>query len=129
MTDIADLQRKAQAAREHVVTVGAARYTLRLPTDHEKRVAVLRARGTHEGADPASTEVILRTLLEMAVVAWEGVTCSMLAPGAAAEPATLVPGAVPLLLDAQPDVAQALAQAFIEHSAARADHAQATEKN
>lgn len=129
MTDIADLQRKANAAREFVVRVGAASYTLRLPTDHEKRLVVLRARGEQAGADPASTEVIIRALLESALVRWDGVTCAMLAPGAGPEPAELLPGAAALLLDHQPETAQALALEFIERSAQRQQHAQAAEKN
>ena len=41
-TDIADLQRKAQAARELTVPVGAASYTLRLPTRHETELELDR---------------------------------------------------------------------------------------
>jgi hypothetical protein len=129
MTDIADLQRKAQAAREFTVKVGAAAYTLRLPTEHEKRLAVLRARGALDGEDPASTEVIIRALVEAALVRWDGVTCAMLAPGAGPEPAELLPGAAALLLDNQPETAHALALEFIERSAQRQQHAQAAEKN
>ena len=129
MTDIADLQRKANAAREFVVRVGAASYTLRLPTEHETRVAALRARGTTDEADPAFSDVLVRSLLERALVAWDGVTCAMLAPGAGPEPASLVPGAAALLLDNQPEAAQALTLAFVERSAQRAQHVAQLEKN
>jgi hypothetical protein len=129
MTDIADLQRKAQAAREFQVVVGACTFTLRLPTEHEKRIAVLRARGGLDAEDPAGTEVLIRALVEAALVRWDGVTCDMLAPGAGSEPAELLPGAAALLLDNQPEAARALALEFIERSAQRQQHAQAAEKN
>lgn len=129
MTDIADLTRKALAAREFTVPVGAASFTLRLPTEHEKRVASLRARGSTTEADPAFADVVIRALLEAAVVRWSGVTADMLAPGGGTEAVDVVPGAAALLLDNQPETAQALTLAFIERSAAREQHAQELEKN
>lgn len=126
MTDIADLKRKAEAAREFVVRVGAASYTLRLPTRHEIDVAVLRSRGD---ADPALPAVLTRRLLEGAVVAWSGVTHQQLAPGAGSDTAELVPGAVALLLDNDPATAEALLEAFVTRSAERNARLEAAEKN
>lgn len=134
MTDIADLTRKALAAREFTVPVGAASFTLRLPTEHEKRVASLRARGVvkvgeRPNEDPAFNEVVLRALLEAAVVQWSGITADMLAPGGGTEAVDVVPGAAALLLDNQPETAQALTLAFIYRMADREQHAQELEKN
>lgn len=126
MTDINDLRRKAQAAREFTVTVGAASYTLRLPTRHETEVEVLRSRGDGDAALPA---VLTRRLLEAAVVGWTGVTLEQLAPGGGPAPAELVPGAAALLLDNDPQAAAALLEAFVAKAQERNDRLEAAEKN
>jgi len=129
MTDIADLQRKANAAREFQVVVGACTYTLRLPTEHERRMSALRARGPGEEPDAAFTEVMIRALLEAAVVRWHGVTCEMLATGGGPEAAELVPGAAGLLLDNQAAAARALTLAFVERLALWRQQVEELEKN
>lgn len=126
MTDIADLRRKAQAAREFSLVVGAATYTLRLPTRHEIEVEVLRSRGD---GDPALPAVLTRRLLEAAVVGWSGVTQEQLAPGAGPAPAELVPGAAALLLDNDGETAAALLEAFVAKAAERNARLEAAEKN
>jgi hypothetical protein len=129
MTDINDLVRKANAAREFTVPVGSATYTLRLPTEHEKNMASLRARGPGAAADPAFPALLIRKLLEQSIVAWSGVTCEMLAPGGGAEVAELVPGAAALLLDADPATAQALQDAFVARTMERQRHVEEQQKN
>lgn len=129
MTDIADLKRKAEAAREFTVTVGAASYTLRLPTQHEKEVQALRAAGGGVASDPALGAVLLRRLLEAAVVAWSGVKAEQLAPGGGADLVDLVPGAVALLLDNDAQAAAALGDALVQRENERAQHVQANQKN
>lgn len=112
MTDINDLRRKAQAAREFVLPVGVRSFTLRLPTQHELKVEALRS--TASGIDPAQSTVLVRSLLEKAVIGWSGVTCEDLAPHGGPDLADLVPGAVALLLDSQPEIAAGLMDAFVD---------------
>jgi hypothetical protein len=127
--DLADLRRKQQAAREFTVTVGSASYVLRLPTAHEKEVHALRARGTGSAADPALPALLVRQLLEAAIVGWSGVTAEKLAPGGGTEPVDLVPGAAALLLDNDPDTAVALTQALVLRENERNHRVDAAEKN
>jgi hypothetical protein len=129
MTDIADLQRKAQAAREFQVVVGACTFTLRLPTAHQKEVEAMRARGDGHTADPALAVLLVRRLVEQAVVAWSGVTAEQLAPGGGSDAAELVPGAVALLLDNQPDTARVLTDAMVQRENERNNHVDAARKN
>jgi hypothetical protein len=117
MTDINDLRRKAQAAREFVLPLGARSFTLRLPTRHELKVEALLISAA---TAPARSTVLVRSLLEKAVVSWSGVTCDDLAPHGGDEPAELVEGAVALLLDNRPEVAAALMDAFVDQMADRA---------
>ena len=125
--DLHDIKRKAQAAREFVVPVGACSYTLRLPTQHEIEVEAMRARLYDGEADPAQLVVIRRRLLERAVVAWSGVTCEALAYGGGTEPADVSVEAASLLLDADPKLAEELDAHFVgklaERNAKRAEAA------
>jgi hypothetical protein len=109
--DLHDIQRHALAQREVSEEVEPGIFvTLRIPTRHEITVAGLRA-GVHRGYDAASLSVMQRTLLEQAVVAWtQTVRLShLLAAPDADEAVPYTPGAVPLLLDAQPAWAERLA--------------------
>lgn len=127
MTDINDLRRKAQAAREFIAQFDELSFTLRLPTQHELKVEALRS--TASGMDPAQSTVLVRALLEKAVIGWSGVTCEHLAPHGGPELAELVPGAVALLLDSQPEVAAGLMDAFVDHMNERATRKDEAAKN
>jgi hypothetical protein len=118
MTDLNDLRRKANAAREFTVVAGGASFTLRLPTAHESDMQALRARSEEQSAG-AQGVLLVRRLLERAVVAWDGVVGDMLAPQGGADPVDLSVDAVGMLLDHRPDIASQLYSAFIEKSAAR----------
>jgi hypothetical protein len=126
MTDINDLRRKAQAAREFSLVVGERSFTLRLPTAHELRVEALLISAA---TAPARSTVMVRSLLEKAVVSWSGVTCEDLAPHGGPEPAELVDGAVELLLDHQTEVAAALMDAFVDRMNERATRKDEAAKN
>ena len=127
--DLADIRRKALAAREFVVQEAGSSYTLRLPTAHDIEVEVIRSR-LHDGeVDPAQLTVIRRRLLERALVAWSGVACERLAAGAGAEPADVSTEAAAFLLDAEPDLAQRLDAEFVERLAARRQTQGTAEKN
>ena len=127
MTDINDLRRKAQAAREFTMSVGVRGFTLRIPTQHELKVEALRS--TASGMDPAQSTVLVRSLLEKSIVSWSGVVCEDLAPGGGPESAELLDGCVALLLDQQPEVASALMDAFVDRMNERAALQGAAAKN
>ena len=117
--DLADIKRKAEAARELVVEVAGRSFTLRLPTPHEIEVEAIRSR-LHEGdTDPAQLSIMRRRLLERGLVSWAGVTCEHLAPGAGAEPAEAGREAFALLLDAEPELAAELDAQFVARLAER----------
>lgn len=126
--DLADLKRKADAAREYQVQVGALAFTCRLPTAHEVEMETARA-WSAERDNLAVLLRVRRALVERAVVAWSGVTEAMLGPGAGDTPAEVSPAAVALLLDADPEVAEALLAQFVERSAARNERKEAAAKN
>ena len=127
--DIADIKRKAQAAREATFADGALSFVVRLPTRHEVEVSAMRAR-LHDGEpDPAQLSVVRRRLLESAVVQWAGVTCEHLAPGAGDEPAELSAEAVAVLLDSNPELAEKLDAHFVGRMAARNSQQAEAEKN
>lgn len=126
--DLADLKRKADAAREYQVQVGAMAFTCRLPTAHEVEMETARAWGV-ERENIAVLLRLRRALVERGVVSWQGVTQDMLGPGAAAEPAEVSPAAVGLLIDASDEVAQALMDEFLRRSEARNQRKEAAAKN
>lgn len=126
--DLADLKRKAEAAREYTVQAAGCTFTCRLPTPSEAELELARAYRT-EQAELAIMLRVQRALLERAVVSWSGVTQAMLAPGATDDPAEVSPDAVALLLDADPDVSEALQQAFVARSRERQQRKAAAEKN
>ena len=117
--DLADIKRKADAARQFVFESAGRSYTLRLPTQHEIEVEAIRARLHNGDTDPAQLTVIRRKLLERGVVAWAGVTAEDLAPGGGTDAAEVSPEAVALLLDADPVLAAALDAEFVGRLADR----------
>lgn len=127
--DIADLQRKSQAAREFTVSIGAASYTLRLPTRHETEMEILRSRGAGVDGDLAQPIALTRKLLERAVVGWSGVTLGQLAPAAGPDPADYQPEAVALLLDQDTATAEHLLSEFVKRAGERNARTGAAEKN
>ena len=127
--DLADIKRKAEAARRFVVELDGRSFTLQLPTRHEIEVEAVRSR-LHDGdTDPAQLTVIRRRLLERGVVAWAGVTCEHLAPGAGNDAAEVSPEAVALLLDAEPELAAQLDTEFVGRLAERNAKRAEAEKN
>jgi len=126
--DLADLKRKADAAREYQVQVGALSFTCRLPTAHEVEMETARAWSV-ERDNLAVLLAVRRALVERAVVAWSGVTEAMLGPGADQTPAEVSPAAVGLLLDADAGVCDALLGQFVERSAARNQRKDTAAKN
>lgn len=100
--DIKELKRKAQAAREFELPVGAATFTLRLPAEVE-----MSSMYAHASAAPgAQFDRLIRALTPSCVVAWRGVTQGELVPGLeekeAAAPLACVPEAVEEYLIGRP---------------------------
>lgn len=130
--DLADIKRQATAAREFTLTVGGTRHiTLRQPTQHELVLAARRA-GLHNLADDAAAHVVLqRSLLLLAVVGWAGVLLADVLP--THEPAqdllAFEPGAVALLIDAQPEWETELANALTARMSTRKTKQDTAAKN
>ena len=130
--DLADIQRQALAAREFLAAGSEAApqgayATLRIPTRHEVQLAMRRA---GPEADAARMVTLERNLLESAVVGWGCVQVSHILPGHPnADPLPFEPAAVPLLLDAQPEWAQAWGIALFERMRSTRQIQEAAEKN
>lgn len=135
--ELADLKAKAIGARSFSAAVGppdAPRTIhLRAPTQHELRLASLRA-GVGTMADAAAMAVLERALVVLAVVGWAGVTCADLAPVLESDPsatdaAPFEPGATELLLDAQPEWGEQLWRVLLEHITERSQRRDEAAKN
>lgn len=134
--DLQTLQQRALAARELSHTIchdhGDITYRLRVPTRHEVLLAAQRSGAMQVAGDRAALLVTQRAVLEQAVIGWTGARVRHVLPDDQAEPdAPLVwePGAVPLLLDALPEHAQALADLINQRMAQRAAAVEADAKN
>jgi len=133
--DLADLKRRALAAREFQKAVGPQeslrQFTLRVPTPHEVKVAASRAGLSAVVEDQAAHVLLQRALLVPAVVAWSGVTVGDVL--ADAEPGTdaleLEAGAVELVLDAHPDWEQELVSELYQRMAQRREQKDTAAKN
>lgn len=131
---LADLRRAFDAAREFTLYVGPddatprRSLTLRLPTEHEVRVASLRA-GVRTMSDPAALALLERQLLVQSVVGWAGMRRCDLLPHEPADALEFHPGAVELLLDAQPEWFKQPAGELLERISARAQQRDAAAGN
>lgn len=136
--DLQTLQQRALAARELSHTIpsdqGDITYRLRVPTRHEVLLAAQRSGAMQAGGDRAALLVTQRAVLEAAVIGWQGARVRHVLPPDQAQseadtPLPWEPGAVPLLLDAQPEAAQALAELINQRMAQRAAAVEADAKN
>jgi hypothetical protein len=129
--ELADIQRRAAAAREFEHPVGERSFRLRIPTQHEVQVEVLRAGGGDLGKEHVALALMQRAVLERAIIGWQGVTTADLLPGEQLEyeTADFASMLVPLLLDAMPDVARELTEALIAMAAERNAKIEAARKN
>lgn len=128
--DIKDIVARAKKAREYEFQNGSARrYKLRLPSEHEARVAyfLYAKEGEERVAGWAQSQ---RYLLEHALIGWEGVLVTDILPDAAAPlPIAFHADMVPILLDALDDDATALANDMADRLKARQDRLGDAEKN
>jgi len=127
--DLATLQQRALAAREVAHTLGDVEYRLRLPTGHEVLLAAHRT-GVVGQATGAAYLVLMRSVLEQAIIGWQGLRVRHVLPADGDEaPLPYEAGAVPTVLDARPADAQALADVLVERMAQRAAALEADRKN
>ena len=132
--DLQTLQQRALAARELSHTIGGITYRLRVPTRHEVLLAAQRSGAMQVAGDRAALLVTQRAVLESAVIGWQGARVRHVLPadqaqGEADAPLAWEPGAVPLLLDAQPEAAQELADLINQRMAQRTAAVEADAKN
>lgn len=126
---IAGLEAAALKAREFAHAIGERSYTLRVPTRREVRECV-HARGLMRGGSDAMMLPLLRHyLLLQAIVGWTGVRENDVVPGADPAPLPCTPRAVALLLDAQPDEAEALGAVLMDRADQREAAAEVDAKN
>lgn len=128
--DLHELQSRAQRAREFTKTVDGRTFTLRIPTRDESLVAARRLGGSL-GDNLAGLLLLQRALLKDAIVGWQGLVIGDVLKSApeAAEPLPFEAGAVPLVLDANPEWADQLSRELAERAAARNQRIEAEAKN
>lgn len=128
--DLQTLQAKALAAREIAHTLGDITYRLRLPTPHEVLLAAHRTGVVGQPAG-AAYMVLMRAVLEAAVIGWQGLRVAHVLPDEAdgQGPLAWAAGAVAVVLDARPADAKALADFMSDSMAQRAAAFEAAAKN
>lgn len=127
--DLAELKARALRAREFTHAVGECTFTLRTPTRLELR-QVMHERGLDPaGASPLLPALLQRYLLERFLVGWMGPRESHIVADAGTAPLAWEPGAVPLLLDAQPAWADELGTVLLASVQRRAEQIEADAGN
>ena len=128
--DLQTLQARAQAAREITHSLGGIDYRLRTPTQHEVLLAAHRTGVVGQPAGAAYL-VLMRAVLEAAIVGWQGLRVGHVLPNDAdaATPLAWEAAAVPTVLDARPGDAKALADVLSDRMAQRAAAIEADAKN
>lgn len=115
--ELADIRRNALAARQFSVEVAPATFTLTIPTHMESSIAYSKATigGKFDGGAQLRFQ---RALILTAVSGWTGVLLRhVLNEGD--EPIDFEPGAVDLLMDAQPEWESALVSELLDKMAER----------
>lgn len=112
--ELTDLKRKVQAARRFAVEIDGRSFTLQRPSRFDMQMAAAQAGMAH--GDPGARLHWERLVLLGAIVGWQGVTVADLGLPEAG-PLDHDDGAVLLLLDAQPEWGDQLAQALWERLA------------
>lgn len=128
--DLQELQARALRAREFTKVVDGRTFTLRIPTRDESLVAARRLGGSL-GDNLAGLLLLQRALLKDAIVGWQGLVVGDVLKDApeAADALPFEAGAVPLVLDANPEWADQLSKELAERAAARNQRIEAEAKN
>lgn len=130
--DLQTLKARAQAAREFTHAIGERIYKLRTPTRHDVLLASARLGGQlSSAAEGTAAMLVQRSLLEAAVIGWQGLRVGHLLPGddEANAPLAWEPGAVGPVLDALPADEAELGGVLAEAMARRRAAAEADAKN
>ena len=126
---IGRLEAAALKAREFQHKLGAREYTLRIPTRTEVRETVHDCGLGRSSLDAMTLPLLRHYLLLQGVVGWTGVRESDVVPDAGSAPLPWSPRAVALLLDAQPNDAEALGKALLDAADRRDQGIAAAAKN
>lgn len=102
---ISEFTARLEAARQAGITIGAATYNLRLPTDYEWRTAIEANRDSEGRLLPTQA---FRSILNAALIGWEGVSSADLMPDATPEPLPFSAAAKTALLDLRLDIVDEL---------------------
>jgi len=124
--DIASFKAKLDGARAFECAAGGFTFRLRMPTPHAWRLAI--ERHVREGGMLEHARA-MRSVLDVALVGWEGVTWSAVMPDAPADPLPFSAEARALLLDERQDLADALATAIGIELHRRREALEAVRKN
>lgn len=115
--ELADIKRKALAARQFSVEVAPATFTLTIPTKLESSVAYMEAAGTK---GRSSMLRLQRALVVLAVTGWAGVQIKHVLPDYSGDDSfAFEEGATETLLDAQPAWEEKLTTALLDKIAER----------
>lgn len=127
--ELDDLKHAVLAARTLYAKAGGADFTLRLPTKLDSQLAFADAHESSAGSRTASSIQFQRNLLLKALVAWAGVTTTMILQGGDAEQVEFSRDAAELLLDENPDVESELFAQLMTKISERKAQQDSAEKN
>lgn len=120
--DLDQIRRQAQAARQFELAFGPAVFCLEAPTKLQSSVCYMEATGG-KGSSAAGMLRFQHALALLCITGWRGVTVGHVLPGLDAQeasaPFAFEPGAAEVLLDAQPNWADAIMSALMDKVAQR----------
>lgn len=129
MDALAELKAAARKALEFTHEIGECTFTLLTPTRTQVRECLHRHGLQARDGDALLLALLQRHLLQQHLVGWTGVRHLHVLPDAGTAPLPWQPDAVPLLLDAQPDWADALGAALLASMAGRQQRLEADAGN
>jgi hypothetical protein len=128
--ELDDIKRHALAARQFQVTHGEGTFTLTMPTKLQSSIAYAQAMEASARVASATSLRFNRALLLLAITTWSGVLLKSALPDIASdEQMEFEPGAVELLLDAQPDLEKVLFEELMSRFMQRSKVLDTAEKN
>lgn len=117
----------AKAARTYTQDVEGRVFTLVMPSQHEMRVAYLRAGAERD--DPALLHIILREVLKKSITDWSNVTVDDFMKNGDQKAVDFDSDLVLELMDAQDDWRDVLDKELTKRLSARAGSIEAAQKN
>jgi hypothetical protein len=126
MVDVQAFAASVDAAHRFEVPIGSQKYQLRLPPAHTWRVTYEKNRDAYGNLLDGPT---FRALLNVALVAWEGLRTVDILPEYADEPLPFSADARTMLLDHRQDIADELAIALVRKRNERTERMEEARKN